>query len=407
MSEIVLCPGCQSKLRWRDFQEDNHVKCPACACLFAPPVSAPPPAAEAPIPSLEIEPSLPPPAPIAPEIQSSQPTSPASSDFELTYSPPPPLQEEEFVAVIDESEPVNEPTIPFAPGELGPPKPVVRPPRRRKREHRSPSGWEGVFSGLGFVLASLGVTVVLFLVGTCGTMVTSGAAASQVSGDNPQPGAGTAVAGGGLILLTVIGWLGLAGIHALVITGHVFCLSAPPKYGARALAYVTLLLAILNVLVSLGGQFAGLSVTAVPPAAGPTASFMVAQVLALGPWVCTLAYLLVFLLFLRAVALGVEAYSLAETVVGVMIIFGLGSLVYLGTMAVAIVTGSELVLVLAIQGGLDLDTVSTLGLLLGIVGALGFLVWLGAMLWYINTLFQVRHAVGLHITGSSWTPAAP
>jgi hypothetical protein len=422
MPEIVVCPACQNKLRWRDFQEGTYVKCPACACLFAPPADAmspapdnqvssldtapeqPPVPVEVSLPSLEIEPTLPPPAPFAPEIQSSQPPSPTSSDFELTYSPPPLQEEEEFVAVLAEDEQGDQATIPFAPGEVSPPKPVAPPPRRRKRPRSTPSGWDGVFSGLGFVLASLGVLTVFFLLGTCGTMVT---AKSDYSADNPQPGSGTAAAAGGVTPLLVLGWAAGVCIYGLMITGHAFCLSAPTKHGARALAYVTLLLALADVLMWLGGQFLGLSLAAVPPGAGPTVFFFLSQMAALGPWVCSLAHLLVFLFFLRAVALGVEAYSLAETVVGVMIVFGVGSVVFLGADVVAVMIGSELVLVQAAQGQLDLTTASDVGVVLGVVGALGLLVWLAAMIWYVNTLFQIRYAVGLQIKGSTWTPSAP
>src|SRR5262249_32742186 len=183
---------------------------------------------------------------------------------------------------------------------------------------------------------------VFFLLGTCGTMVTFEAAKSELGGDNPQPGAGTAVAAGGLTLLMVLGWAANLSIYGLMITGHAFCLSAPPKHGARALAYLTLLLAVADLLMSWGGPFLGLSLVAVPPASGPTTFLILSQLVALGPWICSLAHLLVFLFFLRAVCLGVEAYSLAETVVGVMIVFGVGSLVFLGFSVMAVRVGGGL-----------------------------------------------------------------
>jgi hypothetical protein len=310
-----------------------------------------------------------------------------------------------LVAVLDESE--DQATIPFAPGEAPAPKPAVRPPRRRKRQRNNASGWEGVFSGLGFVLASLGVTAVFFLVGICGTMATFEAARRDFSDGTAQPGPGTAIAAGGLTLLIVLGWVAGISIYGLMITGHLFCLTAPAKNGARALAYLTLLLALADVFLSLGGQFLGLSLAAVPPTAGMTVFLIVCELVALAPWVCTVAHLLVFLLFLRAVALGVEAYSLAETLVGVMIVFAVGSVVYLGSSAVAVVVGSELILLQAVRGELDLTSASDVGLVIGLIGGVGFLIWLAAMIWYINTLFHVRHAVGLYIAGSSWTPSAP
>jgi hypothetical protein len=238
-------------------------------------------------------------------------------------------------------------------------------------------------------------------------MATFGAAQSDLSGGNPQPGPGIAIAAGGLTLLMVLGWVAPLCIYGLMITGHVFCLSAPAKNGARMLAYFTLILALADMLMAKAGSFLGLVLVAVPPSAGITTLFIVSQLVAMTPWVCTVAHLMVFLLFLRAVALGVEAYSLAETVVGVMIVFGLASVVYLGSSAVAVVTGSELILLSAMYGQLDLTTISDVGLVLGVISGLGFLAWVAAMIWYINTLFQVRHAVGLFIGGSSWTPPAP
>jgi hypothetical protein len=253
----------------------------------------------------------------------------------------------------------------------------------------------------------LGVTAIVLLVGICGMMVTFEAARSDFSGPNPQPGPGTAIAAGGLTLLMVLSWVGPLSIYALMITGHVFCLTAPAKYGARLLAYLTLILALADLFLSMGGGVLGLSLAAVPPTTGLTTFLILAELVALVPWICTVAHLLVFLLFLRAVALGVEAYSLAETLVGVMIVFGLGSGVYLGASAVAVVTGSELILLLAVRGELDLTSASDVGIVLGVIAGLGFLVWLAAMVWYINTLFSVRNAVGLYIEGKTWTPTAP
>ena len=85
----------------------------------------------------------------------------------------------------------------------------------------------------------------------------------------------------------------------------------------------------------------------------------------------------------------------------------LGNATVLWQTAVAVVTATEIILLQAVRGELDLTSASDVGLVLGIVGGLGFLAWLAAMIWYINTLFQVRNAVGLYIAGRTWTPSAP
>src|SRR5205807_5090292 len=138
-------------------------------------------------------------------------------------------------------------------------------------------------------------------------------AANQPPGMPMQPPAGPMVGVvGGLLIVFVLAGIMVLASEVLALIGYIFCINANPKHGAKTLAIVTLALAggsllffVISHALTLTGRAAVPGAAMNFAAGGPIG--IIANQLSLGK-------VIVFLFFLRAVALCVREWSLYKSV---------------------------------------------------------------------------------------------
>jgi predicted Zn finger-like uncharacterized protein len=351
MAEITSCPHCQRKLRVPAELLGRQVKCPGCGQQFTASVAG---AAPAPPP-----PPPPPPPPVpgqAPAYSYQQPQVP-------TYGG------EEFEADTE-----------------------------RGRDRGEIEGWTKVRTGVTYILIALCVNLgVSILVGCIGGVL----GASQASSGG-RPGGGTQGLEMGLNCIN-----GLVGLvcFGLTIAGQIFCLSAPDRYGARTLARTSLglfvgaiIFVILGVILIIAGM-AGSAVNFGSDPARMLQGFIMSAgiglvVIALG-YIALIAQNVVFLLFMRATALAVEARGLAQSIGYLLGVFGALVLTVIGMVAVvfSMASGAS-----ASRTAKEAENFMAGGgaMILGCVCLLVILA-LTYFIWYIVTMVQVRGSIDSYI----------
>jgi hypothetical protein len=193
----------------------------------------------------------------------------------------------------------------------------------------------------------------------------------------------------------------------LQITGYGFCMAAPPKHGARALAITTFGLAIgslmltvaaVGINLALGGALGAGMGNPMALGAGQTLGSIVNLIANL----MSFAGLIVFLFFLRSVAISLRNQGLTQTVqyllilgavmfVGGIAMLGLSMFVVAGAAAVAPGQPRAAGDAFAGMGALMLVCMCAEGILA--------LVW---FFWYVGTLVQVRGALTDYISRRAW-----
>jgi hypothetical protein len=183
------------------------------------------------------------------------------------------------------------------------------------------------------------------------------------------------------------------GSEALAVAGYVFCLSVPAQRGARGLAIATLALGGTALLLQLVSFVLSVATgeAAAAAAVARTGPGRVFEMLGGG---LTLVKLFVFLFFLRAVATLLRADGVARSVRGLTI---------LSAIALA---GAFLLILVAIVGVVGLAATAAAGpekinpaaaggfaVALLVCGCPELLLGLGAFVWYIVVLAQVRGAI--------------
>jgi predicted Zn finger-like uncharacterized protein len=281
------------------------------------------------------------------------------------------------------------------------------PPRRRRRGGRR-GEWARVRTGLTLIVASLGLGA-LCLVFCGGALLAFGGGAVGVagalSGNQDAGDKAMAAFGTGMVLLIFGSCTGLIS-HGLSIAGHVFCIFAPPRHGAKILAVVALVLACLGLLLTCGSGYVNTpnpnseqAQSSSPPTPVPFGPHGIFPLFGL-QYVCDFAEKVVFLFFLRAVALGVKRDGLASGVVIQLIATGLGTL--LSTVLIcggALLSGEFLYTVLSSQ-----DPKAALGnvgagyaVAAAVLAGLFVLTWLVLWVWFVITLFRARAALTAHL----------
>src|SRR5438105_686820 len=310
MPQLIQCTSCNKKLRVPDNLIGKKVKCPACGSTFMAAMEEEElptaPLIEEPQPASRRRPAPPPPEP-GYEVISEEPR--------RRKAPPPPPPEEEDETEFEEKRPAR-------------PRARKRPieddyeeEEEEERPRRSArANWSKVRTGVTLVLLSICTVIASILVAIIGVLIAAAAAAAAVQGAANQPpampmqppvGPMVGVAGGMLVVLVLAGLMGFAA-EVLALIGYIFCMNASSKHGAKTLAIVTLALAgasLLFFLVNNALMFTGRA--AVPgagmnfAASGPVG--IIANLLNLGKFI-------VFLFFLRAVALCLREWSLEKSV---------------------------------------------------------------------------------------------
>ncbi len=187
-----------------------------------------------------------------------------------------------------------------------------RVPQRRRID------WSKTRLGITLVLAATLVTVANYVVTVVGIIVLLVMYSASLSASSRSGGGGggavmAGLAGLGVVLVFSCSMM-LAAI-VLKLVGHIFCLGSPQRQGARTLAIVTLslvgaatLLYFLTIL--LGFVEGGLRGTS--PLASAGGAHGVASIVNVLSNMISLAGFIVFMFFLRAVALAARGQDLAR-----------------------------------------------------------------------------------------------
>jgi hypothetical protein len=244
--------------------------------------------------------------------------------------------------------------------------------RGRKRGGETEgSDWTKVQFGIYAILGGIGILTVAYLLGLLDLAISA---------------AGVMIH----FVLSLVAFLMLVS-RAAFIGGSVLCLLGPPKNNARIWAALSLVLICLSLLFScLGGVSFGYS----GPHSSMGGSFSFSGVSWLR-WmggvaaVSALLYALVFLFYLRAVALTLHAEALAKGILFLAALSGAAVLVNCG----AFCAGLPFTINEWIAKPGDPPLPSGLGVFGTALNALGGLLMLGMAAWYVLTLFQVRQAI--------------
>jgi hypothetical protein len=393
----------------------KKVKCPKCQNAFTA-RAEPPPAAAKPR-----RPAAPPPEE---EEEAPRPRKPARREEQYEDEPsarrrkaaPPPEEEEEAPRARrrrDEDEEEEE------------------APRRRRRDRddededyevdsiRKPamgstSDWKKLRLGFTFLIGGqlvIAVSAVLWLL-MCGLIfagIASAVSVNPAKGGDPFSG-GLSLSIVGLVVLVVLPWVTELVWGGLTLTGHVFTIPAPAAHGAKTLAIVSLCLAGWNILslvgtLLLGGLNSMMMMSSggpgvgpgVGPGAGPGAGGgpNVGGFLLLPGILTWPAYIIVFLFCIRSLSQALKKQGLAKSSIYLMILNGVGfvmpcvafCILFIGAM------GAASAAVNARNQGAAAGAFAGVGILAIILYAIVFLVWLGAYIWYLVLLFQMRSAI--------------
>jgi hypothetical protein len=254
--------------------------------------------------------------------------------------------------------------------------------------------WRKVRTGITLILYSIGATLALGMLTFC--MVVALTATFTV-GSAGRGGAKSEEESAALVMVLVGGLMVLGGltILGLRITGQAFCIAAPSKHGAKGLAIAALLLTIASLFLTFGMVGLGFieGATGKPPLpmnrGQVTGLNSVLNVLSNG---IVMIEAIVFLFFLRAVALGVHNRGLAQSIGYLMMVGGTIVVLFIGLFAVMAVTmpgGGP-----PAAGRRDLEGAMAL---VGVCGCVIGILFLTFAIWYLVTLFQVRNAISAYL----------
>jgi hypothetical protein len=391
MPVVTICPDCSRKLRVPDELLGKKVRCPGCKVVFtaasepeqASPPPAPPPPRSAPARDERIEEQ--------PRLRRAP--SPEERDDE------PRGEREQDDSIHDEEDDLPRGRRLHEDDEYGEEEGAGSQGNR--------AAWRKVGNGITFVLVALGLTVALPCCGALGGGIIGGVTAANAPAGRGQAGPGAvtmaASSGGAFFALAVVLNLLAAGVKGVDVYGHYLGTAVPdkPGTGLRGLALTTLGLigaaaglTILSNFLSLAlGMGGGLFVN---PLTGGASAILVGGFGFIGG-LCQLAGMIVFVLYLRAVAFAVKRKDLGKLlrVFLISVISAVAVGIVVATIAVAVVgTAAFAGLGRGGQPGAGAANAMAGGFIaMAVLGCIGFLVGLGLAIWYIILLVQLRAAV--------------
>jgi predicted Zn finger-like uncharacterized protein len=272
-------------------------------------------------------------------------------------------------------------------------------PRRRGFEDRgSKSDWLRVRQGIGLILAAVLTLVGSYLFLICGAVAAGMAVAG--SADRNSPGAAAAAGGIGIILGVVAYLIGALTALVLYIVGNCFCLRAPPRWGAKTLAKVSLGLLGGGLLFVLGGMIiniAGQGMSgAAPVSLGASGA---GQVISLVGNLLSLAQYVVFLFFLRAVCLAIQDYRLAKQIVYLIVFFIASFVISIVTAVVTVALAGWTVASTMTKSAETPGTSAMAGIGIGLVVGVCFILLFALvnLVWFIIALAHVRGAIKTYL----------
>lgn len=301
----MYCPHCEQKIRVREEYYGKRVKCPSCSERFI--VD---PETEEPMVVGDVDDAVDEERP----VRKRRPPPPPDEDEEAERPKRRKAARQEEEEEEEEMESRVTRRKPSSASE--PPEEEEEPSEEEEERPRKAKGnkaaWRKVRTGLTIILVTVAVG---FALGSL--LAAASAAIGAAAGANPQqpPQPSPLVATVGPILGTLLQISNMIGLA--------FCAGAPAKRGAKTLAIVALSLAALGLLLDLA-QVA-LNLTETPPPAGDKTSPQPAMGGLLGGFgiMIGMFHFIVFLLFLRAVALILGRDGLGTSLVINMVLVGL------------------------------------------------------------------------------------
>jgi hypothetical protein len=246
--------------------------------------------------------------------------------------------------------------------------------RVRKREAKTEDDdWTKVQLGILATLGGIGILLVAYVLGLLDLAIGSAGVTIHFA-------------------LTVVAFLMLAG-RAAFAAGDVLCLFGPSQNHARIWATASLVVICFSLLAScLGGV--SFAYNGPNEGFGAWTSFIGIHKLRWLSGVAAVSVLfhgLVFLFYLRAVALTLNEGALAKRIIFLAALSGAAVLVNCGAFCVAIPATVQDVIEITADSSSSL--VTGLNFLGTALNALGGLFMLGMAAWYVVTLLQVRQAI--------------
>lgn len=373
MPTVISCPQCSTKLKVPDTVLGKNVKCPKCSFAFVAPAATPSPA-------ITKTPAAPPPPPVP-----QQPRPPAPrEDYQDDY------QRDD-----DDEEEYDD----------------------RRRRRRKPPGtrneWAKVRTGVTLVLSGVFTLLATALLSCCAFGVVVGVLAgsvSQAARNRGNVGGALGTSLGLFIAVCVLAGLGVLIMFGLTGVGNIFCIAAPRKKGAKALAITSsalvgatvLLLVISITVVVLSGALAA-SNRSVQGLQGLLAGSLVGLILYFLSVLAWFSQIITYQFFLRSVSVILQRTGLTSAITWMIGVGGAAILVYILGMAVQLVSGIGAARATAFsRGGSSAnDLASTGGALGGLLGGaltcFGAILYLTWFVWYIVTLFMVRGAISARV----------
>jgi hypothetical protein len=378
MPVVTSCPDCARKLRVPDELLGKKVRCPGCKVVFVASADAAPPSPPAP--------RRPTPAPAREERIEQQPRA--------RKAPPPSLPREEEKDFIEEDE-----NLPRGRRQDDYEDEDGNEDEPRPRESRG--DWNKVANGLNCVMISYGVIGGLFCLGMLGGAVIGGVTAANAGPEGVSP---AALAGGkGFFVMTIIlGLLGAAN-KGLETFGHFLGMAVPNKPGSslKPLSVTTFALmaaaAGMTAVSGLLGPILGVQGgTFTNPMAAAGAGIVVAALNLIG-LLCYFIGGILFILYLRALAIAVKRKDLGKQIQTFLIVAASLTGVGIVTMGISFaVVGAAFFSSAGARGGPSAGAANAAAggalAMLGI-GCIGGLAGLGMAIWYTILMVQVRGAV--------------
>jgi predicted Zn finger-like uncharacterized protein len=270
--------------------------------------------------------------------------------------------------------------------------------RRRNRGDRgSKSDWQRVRQGIGYILAAIFTVIGAYLLQCFGTFVIGGATAELGANQTARSSAAAA----GLAALFVLGLSLLAYLAGLVlyVVGNCFCLRAPDRRGANTLAKIALGLMIAAIVFVVIGTTIGM--VSRGPASSPDSSSTLGAgaVVNLLGFVLGIGHNIVFLFFLRAVALSIHDEGLARNLLYLLIFYIVDLVITIvGVVVILIAAVGTIATVMSGSGsGQGSNALAGLGIGMIVGGCILILLGLAYVVWYIIALAWVRGAITTYL----------
>jgi hypothetical protein len=274
-------------------------------------------------------------------------------------------------------------------------------------------GWQKVRYGIQLVAIGTWVWIVGTFLGGMLLLIALVVGIHAVSSLDSPSSSSSALASGGLALVTVLAGVGIMGFGNLIelilrAVGYGLCMATPSKRGTglKPLAITAFVLVALDILFTVGrtffNGFSSLAGSLGSLAGGQRGAGQVGGLIGLVLLLAGVASFVVFLFFLRSVCRHVRERRLGGQMITVLIVF-LCYYLLSGVIIVVLVIATFGTAFFAASSGPQqgrlgnvADTLGTMGVVAVLVFSMIVLGNLGMHIWYISLMQKVRASIEAH-----------